>query len=222
MRKSFKNKICAAALAAVFCLVAAMPAKAQVWTNSWSGENTGLPNMYFGLRIGLAASHVNSDDQYLDGGKFQAGLILGGVFGVQLSYSTPIFLETGLQYVEKGGKGDVTGKKFTYDLHYLEFPIVAKYKVEVAPDVTIDPFFGGYLATGVGGKIKNFGDREVQNSFSHNAFKHFDGGLRLGVGVQFDLFYLEAGYDIGLHNICHDYFDSSKNGNFFLSGGVNF
>ncbi len=73
-----------------------------------------------------------------------------------------------------------------------------------------------------GGKIKNYGDRVAISSFSSDCFKRLDGGLRLGCGMAYDLFYADLTYDIGLANICHDEFDSSHNGCLTLSIGVNF
>ena len=53
-------------------------------------------------------------------------------------------------------------------------------------------------------------------------FRRGDGGLRLGCGVQYDMFYADLTYDIGLANICHDTFDTSHNGGLQLNFGVNF
>ena len=57
---------------------------------------------------------------------------------------------------------------------------------------------------------------------SDDGFQRFDGGLRLGCGVGYDLFYVDLTYDIGLSNICHDTFDTSHNGSLSLNFGVNF
>lgn len=128
----------------------------------------GTGDVYYGLRLGPAFSTVNSDDKALDGGDSQTGLNLGAVIGFGLSDTTPLFLETGLFYVEKGGKNVFEGKKMTYDLNYLQVPIVAKYVIDIDGDFSVQPFFGGYLACGVGGKIKNYGDRQSESSFSHS------------------------------------------------------
>ena len=186
------------------------------WTNY--GRET-----YFGLRLGVAVASVNSDDKYLDGGNAKAGLNVGFIAGTQLTPYVPIFIESGLQFTQKGGKGDIEGKKFTYGLKYLELPIIIKYKYFLDySDIAIQPFFGGFLSCGVGGKIKNFGDREIQESFSKENFKRFDGGLRLGCGVSFQNLYLDLGYDIGLANICHDSFDTSRTGCFYATIGIDF
>ena len=186
-----------------------------------SGLGTG--NMYYGFRIGPAFSFVNSDDPSLDGGKWQTGLSIGALVGLPLSQSVPLYAEIGLQYTEKGGRKRLdSGKKMTYDLNYIELPVVVKYIYPIDRHFTLQPFFGGYLAYGISGRIKNFEERKTQKSFSDNNFKRFDGGLRLGCGVGYDLFYMDLSYDIGLSNICHDTFDTSHNGCLSLNFGVNF
>lgn len=178
---------------------------------------------YFGFRIGPAFSYVNSDDATLDGGNWRTGLNVGAVAGFSLTDQAPLYLETGLSYIEKGGKKNLsTGKKMTYSLNYLEVPVVLKYKYNVDNHFSIQPQVGGYFAAGVGGKIKNYKDREVESSFSKDKFSRFDGGLRFGCGIGYDLFYVDLTYDLGLANICHDTFDKSNNGSLQLNFGVNF
>ena len=178
--------------------------------------------VYYGLRLGIGFATVHSDDQYLNGGSAKAGLDVGAVVGVQLGYRSPVYFETGLSYIEKGGKGTYAGDKFTYSLNYLELPMVLKYKYQFDPMFSLQPFVGGYVAAGVGGKIKDFGMRQAYSSFDDEGFKRFDGGIRVGCGVQYDFLYAELGYDFGLANISHDYFDTSHTGTLFATVGVNF
>lgn len=104
--------------------------------------------------------------------------------------------------------------------------MIVKYKIPIADKIAVEPFLGGYLACGVGGKIKDFNNREAYNSFNSKnanaAFNRFDGGIRLGCGFSYDVMYVEAGYDIGLANIGKDDFDNTRNGCFNLTLGVNF
>ena len=224
-------------MAVVAILMSATTAGAQAYTNSrYYNERTGHLDYsqrhtdsffgqnacYYGLRIGPSFSTVNSDDPALDGGKSQTGLNIGAVVGFALTDEAPVFLETGLFYNEKGGKTTYEGKKMTYDLNYLELPIVVKYAVDLDYGFTLQPFVGGYLACGVGGKIRNYGDRIAESSFSKKYFQRFDGGLRFGCGVSYDMFYADLSYDLGLSNICHDEFDKSHNGCLSLNFGVNF
>ena len=183
---------------------------------------SSFTNSYVGFRIGGAFSTVNSDDQYLDGGTMRSGLNVGAVAGFQVAPHAPIYFETGLSYIEKGGKGSYDGRKFTYNLDYLEVPLLLKYDYRVDRDLSIQPFLGGYVAAGVGGKIKDFGHRQAYSSFDDDAFQRFDGGIKLGCGVQFNYLYAELGYDIGLSNISRDYFDDAHTGSLFATVGINF
>ena len=70
----------------------------------------------------------------------------------------------------------------TYDLNYLEIPAVLKYKYEVDDHFSIQPQVGGYFAVGVGGKIKNFAEREAQSSFRSDNFRRLaEHAQKLGV-----------------------------------------
>lgn len=207
---------------ALLGIILALPIFAQYGRYSGSYDTGDDSGMYYGLRLGLGLATVNSDDNRLDGGSAQAGLNLGALVGFQLSPAAPVYFETGLFYTEKGGKGYVDGSKFTYDLNYLEIPLVVKYKYEIDDDLSVQPLAGGYIAFGVGGKVKNYRDRDTYSSFSEDFFKRFDGGLKIGCGVEYQLIYAELAYDIGLANICHSDFDNSRTGCFYINCGVNF
>ena len=141
-------------------LMAVIPSTAQNYKHSkyynqktghldYGFNNRGI-DTYYGIRIGPGFSYVTSDDSRLDGGDWQTGLNVGVVAGFPLTYSDPLYLETGLYYIEKGGKKSLGGgKKMTYDLNYLEIPVVVKYKYEIDDDLTIEPFAGGYFAAGL-------------------------------------------------------------------------
>ena len=217
-------------MTAILATLLALPMLAQYRTPRYPGRPVTPPlayrsqrsATYYGLRLGGAFSTVNSDDRRLDGGTMQAGLNVGLAAGFQLHPASPLFFETGLFYTEKGGKGSYEGNKFTYNLNYLEVPLLLKYDIPVDRSFCVQPFFGGYLACGVGGKIKDYGDRKAFSSFDDDGFKRFDGGLRLGLGAQYDLLYLEVAYEFGLANICNDAFDTSHNRCLYVNCGVNF
>ena len=179
-------------------------------------------DMYFGLRGGAAFSNVSSDDSRLDGGSMHTGVNVGMVAGFQMAPHIPLYFETGLSYVEKGGKGNYLGSKFTYSLNYLEVPLLFKYDCRIDRDFSIQPFMGGFVAAGVAGKIKDYGHRQAFNSFGDDGFKRFDGGIRLGCGLQYSHLYAELGYDIGLADISRDSFDTSRTGSLIATIGVNF
>ena len=177
---------------------------------------------YFGLRLGMSLASVRTADPYLDGGRVKAGLNIGAVGGFQLGRYVPLYFETGLYYLEKGGRGRDDSYTFTYGLHYLEVPFLFKYRIDVTPWTSVQPFAGLYGAVGVAGHIKDFGMRQAYSSFDDEGFRRWDGGLRLGLGLQWQHLYVEMAYDVGLANISHDYFDTAHTGAFFATVGVNF
>jgi hypothetical protein len=173
---------------------------------------------YFGLRIGFGVANVSADDHYLDGSSPKAGLNIGFTAGIQMAPATPLYLESGLSYIEKGGKSAMT----TYGMNYLEVPLLIKYQYDFDRLTSIQPFVGVYGAAGLSGKIKEQDSRQTYSSFSDDAFKRFDGGVRIGCGLQFDHLYGELGYDFGLANVSHDDFNTAHTGCFFVNLGVNF
>jgi hypothetical protein len=177
---------------------------------------------YFGMRLGLSAATVRSDDRYLDGSTPQAGFNAGVVAGFQVAPAVPICLETGLYYIEKGGKGSLDGRDFTYSLNYIELPFLMKYCANITADFSVQPFAGAFAAVGVGGKMKDFGSRQAYSAYDDEGFRRLDAGLRIGCGIQFAHLYAEMGYDIGLANISRDYFDDAHTGCFFVTAGLNF
>jgi hypothetical protein len=190
-----------------------------------SRYNRSTTERYYGLRLGMNIATINSDlvDVDMDS---RTGLNVGAVYGLQLANSTPLWLELGLLYSEKGGKRYREGAEITTRLTYLQAPIVIKYSFDVYDDLYVQPFLGGYLAYGVGGKTKNYGSvtnniqRESYSAF--NDFRRFDGGLRVGCGAEYKMLYAEIGFDFGLANISKDDFATARNQNLFMTIGVNF
>ena len=216
----------------LLCMILALPALSQpgygygrprVQTVGRHGnEYVAWHSYYVGLRLGLNASHVSSDSPLLNGSSVKSGLNIGVAVGTQLTYRAPLFFETGLYYSQKGGKSGSETGKFTYDLNYLELPLLVKYKHFVGNQTSIQPYAGGYLALATDGDIKNYGSRTAFSSFDDGYFNRFDGGLKIGCGVGFNMLYVDASYDIGLANIGQDNFDDTHNGCFTLNIGVNF
>ena len=212
-----------------------MPAFAQFGGSRKTRDRFNHSNVeqYYGLRLGYNLASINSSDALVDLESY-GGLTFGAVYGLQLANSTPIWLETGLFYSEKGGKDDnkltrITDKdgkindvsqKVTTRLMYLQVPIVVKYAFDVADDFYVQPFIGGYLGLGIGGKTKHYTSRETFDSFDN--FNRFDGGLRIGCGAEYQMIYAELGFDFGLANISDDDSTTARNQNLFINIGVNF
>ncbi len=199
---------------------------------------------YYGIRLGLNSATLNSDKVQMDM-EARTGLSLGFVYGMQLANSMPLWLEAGAFYSEKGGKSynnlyaDFVDH-ITCRLTYVEVPVVIKYGFDVADDLYIQPFVGGFLGIGIAGKTKVFtkdeSRRKSMDSYSsisvlnnsgteqvvYEGVGHFDAGLRLGCGLEYQMLYAEVGMEFGLANIGKDDFESVRTQNLFINIGVNF
>lgn len=203
------------------------PSKRGAYYSQHSRHHAGstASDTYSGVRFGLGLATVNSDSPSLDGNKTKTGFYGGLAVGIGLSAYSPVFLESGIYYSQKGGKSEYDGEKFTYNLDYLEFPVVFKYKATVGDKMTVEPFAGGFFSCGVAGKIKDYQYREAYSSFSNrynDNFNRFDAGIRVGCGFSVDQFYVEAAYDFGLANVGKYSFDDTHTGAANISVGINF
>lgn len=219
------------ALVAMFCTVSSF---AQYSSGGFSLDEE---NVYWGVRFGLTSASIGGD---LDLGA-KAGMTLAGVVGLRASDSTPVFIESGLYYTERGGKsggpfknratGEKEGSVERVGYNCLEIPIVIKYGFKAGDNIAILPYIGPYFSYAFSGKTKQK-DIDTQESVSKGSFdekKAYTGGLKranmgfkIGVGAEYNKIYLELGYQFGITNVCK-YEDYSAHSNaFFANLGVNF
>lgn len=196
-------------LVAIAAMALSMPSFAQFSSGGFSLDEE---NVYYGIRIGLTGASLSGSTEMKDGHEYKtdlgmkAGMTLAGVIGLRVSNSTPVFLESGLYYTERGGKD---GK---YQVNYtnLEVPVLIKYGVKATDDIALLPFFGPYFAQAVAGKTKQLnwetGEVEKVGTFDEKkahtgGLKRFNMGFKLGCGVEYNKLYLEVGYQFGVSNI---------------------
>lgn len=203
----------------------------------------------FGVRAGLNLSRVGGDFKDALGDtdvKMKAGFNIGVIY--DYGFSESFYIQPGLYYSLKGVKAEDkedSDYKTTYNLSYLQLPVLASYRVAVSDNVKWQINAGPYFALGVGGKVKyEYGDEsEKFDAFGKSEYnettdeetlkgdlKRFDFGLSFGTGFSFDKFYVGLKYELGLSNIGEKdcwYKDNDseakvKTGNFAISVGYNF
>ena len=214
---------------------------AQRYGGSVFSERLSSSSSYYGFRFGYNTAMLKFNTEKI-GNSSNSGINFGFVAGFPLGESAVIF-EPGILYSVKGGKtNDEKNIKTNVTMHTFELPFVLKYDVALPTmaDVAIQPFFGGFFDLGMGGKIKaeKGGQREKLKTYS-NRFARFDAGLRMGVGMRIDFFYVDLAYDLGLRNLgsdskafCNpeaglyplydDFEDSVHSGCFSVNVGINF
>ena len=190
------------------------------YRNSVFNRDAFVMPWYFGVDVGMTLPYLSSKD-YLDLDKVDSGLYLGVNAGTQITPYAPICFQTGLYFVEKGGKGYDNGNDVSLGLNYLEVPVQLVYR-GIYNFASFQPYMGLYFATGVGGKYKDFTNRASCTSFGDLGLRRFDTGFRLGASVSLYMFYINAGFEWGFVNIGDDDFDEVRNRCGFLSIGFCF
>ncbi|MDR2650952.1 MAG: PorT family protein [Prevotellaceae bacterium] len=200
----------------------------------------GFKKDIFGIRAGLNSSSIveSAESPIINNGSRIS-------FHVGLSYqhllipTTPLYLETGLYFTEKGFKQsldwgyirviddpdiELDDSKINANAMYLQVPLLLNYHFAVANNITIQPFAGFYLAYGIGGKIKDSGGEYKQSKNIFGDIERLDIGVKVGVGATFNKIYLGIGYEPGLINIddTDNNFAAAKNTNWTFSIGYNF
>ena len=213
---------------AMFC---SMSSFAQYSSGGFSLDEE---NIYWGVRFGMTAASLSGD---LDASS-KVGMTLAGIVGLRPSDNTPVFIESGLYYTERGGKngtydvekrapkGSVT--RVGYNL--LEIPLTIKYGLKVSDEIAVLPFFGPYFSYAISGKTKQteLGKTESESvgtfdekKACHGGLNRASMGLKLGVGAEYNKIYLELGYQFGITNIAKEENFSGRSNAFFANIGVN-
>ncbi len=195
MKKSFKLMIAVAML-----FSATLSANAQFSKK----ENNRVPDRFhMGIRGGVTSNSYSD----LDAFTFPTG---GFALDFQVA-PVPVFVGIGLNYVNYGFKSSGSyyggyGYSYSYDYeaddqHSVQIPITASYHINVAPNLFINPFVGGFAAY----------------NFDSDFGEDFNYGLRFGCGLNFGRLTLDLGYDLGLADLG----GSQKSGTFFATIGFN-
>lgn len=193
-------------------------------------QSDNYPNYYFGVDGGLSMASIHSASDLYDSNEYQQGAYIGVNGGIRIVQSVPLFFEAGVYYTEKGGRTlkerlsasyTVTTK---HNLNYLELPLLLRYKIN-ARVISIEPFAGGYVAAGIGGKVRGHHNEDSFYAFDSDnplSFKRFDSGVKLGCSVNYRFIHLRLAYEAGLVNIAREGYGRTTNGCFQLGLGFSF
>lgn len=215
-------------LVSIFAMLVAAPSFAQF---SSGGFELDKNNMYYGIRLGITSASISGESATVNGVTLsndlgaKVGMTLAGVVGLRVSDTTPVFLESGLYYTERGGKeGNVT-----VGYNNLEIPILIKYGIKATDDIAILPFIGPYFSYAFSGKTKyedgaltakvgTFDEKKAPTG----GLKRANMGFKIGCGAEYNKLYLEIGYQLGVTNICKNDNLSAHSNALFANFGINF
>ena len=163
---------------------------------SVSAQSVQYPSFHFGIRGGLTVNSSSFSDTNLSGAS--KSFPYGGLAADFKIASIPLYLETGVYYMNKGYNFEYENYTVKEDDHFIHMPLLASYHIYINDNMAIQPFAGfagGYLTKA----------------------KEFEGAVRIGCGFNFGRLYANVGYDIGV--IKHN---RRSNNTFFATIGFNF
>lgn len=159
---------------------------------------------HVGARAGVGFSSYDFDE---------SRVITMPTGGIAVDYrvaSVPVYVESGLYYMDMGTRGKVyytdgyTVDEFTSHNHSVLMPMVGSYHFYIGDKVTLQPFTGFYVSYGFGNDKTDF-------------------GLREGVGVAVNNFYANMGVNYGLvDQLSEPFIGDGHHRSFFMTVGFNF
>jgi hypothetical protein len=193
----------------LFTIVAVLMAAPSFAQFSSGGFSIDEEHVYWGVRFGMNFSGISGD--IVDADKRRTGMTLGGVVGLRVTENSPVFLESGLYYSQRGAKTLKAHEKIAKDqleghINYFDIPLVIKYGFPMEDNMAVLPFFGPYVGFSL--------------SKDSNCLKRSDMGFKLGCGLEWNNLYAEAFYQFGVVNIADK--GSSHGRNLGVNIGINF
>jgi hypothetical protein len=118
-----------------------------------------------------------------------------------------------------------TGSSYTLNAVYIEVPLDFIYHLKINKDNSISFAAGPYMAYGIGGNDGNtfgtgpytYGMGWGNNTTYKAGLERMDAGINFGLGYEYKMLLLNAGYDLGLKNVASNW---PKNFAFILSMGI--
>lgn len=164
-------------------------------------DNNKLSRCHFGIRAGYSSSSSEDCDPLPS--------VYGGL-GIDFKIApVPLYLESGLYYMNKGYKYESRWyygtETETYNEHSILTPILLSYHVPLMSNkkMSIQPFVGGYVAY-------------------ETECEEVDYGVRFGCGWNFGRLYANIGYDLGIYEHDGNWNQNFKSNAFFITLGFNF
>lgn len=223
-------------------MVCASVSYAQSFGEMFRSDDKG--GIEYGVRAGLNISDIRMKSGNLKADlKSQAGFHVGAVVGIPVTNG--FYIQPGLVFSSKGARDvyEEDGYRSVASMFpvYLEIPVLASFRADVADNVNLQLNIGPYFDFGLGGNYTSkweydgesgkdepypFFGKSSENE-ARMGMKRFDFGLSFGLGVElWDHYYAGVKYDVGLVNMAikdvwgNDY--KAHNGTFAITLGYNF
>jgi hypothetical protein len=147
------------------------------------------------VKGGLNVSNLYVDEVDDENARFGINL---GVYG-QVFSSDVFAIQPELLFSTKGSKieygGSIFDQTLTYNLNYLDLPVLAVFKLGDAAEIHVGPYVGYMLSA----NISHDGDLgSGVDQLDRDDLNTFDYGLSGGFGLNFGMFQVGGRYNYGL------------------------
>lgn len=145
----------------------------------------------FTFEIGAGLSKVVGSDADT---KMNFSYMIGATYDLALSEN--FYIIPGLELINKGFKSDYIDG--AVNMYYVQVPILAAYKFDIAENIKLAFKAGPYAAFGAFGNDIQFYNGKTINVFdSDGGYKRFDAGVKGGIAVEVSRFVIGAEYSRG-------------------------
>ena len=189
-----------AIVAVVLMLSATLSVNAQ-------GSSRVTERFHFGIRGGFTVNSWRGDSE---GMKSLAAPTGGFAFDFQIA-PVPVFLGFGVNYVNEGTKFKWLSETRTVNASAVHVPLVFGYHFNVAPNLFVSPYAGGFMSYCV---------EDLDDEDGPMDDERFNYGMRVGCGLNFGRLTFDLSYDYGLKNLGSRHLDLYT-GTFFATIGYN-
>lgn len=158
------------------------------------------PKNIFGIRAGLSMSSIKEKvDNVSATSGTRTSFHIGISDQIRLAKRLPLYLETGLIFIDKGAKEKnymgYNGATLKISMLYLQVPLMVNYHFNLGRNWAIIPFAGLYYEFGVGGntKLEYRGSTQKEDTFGDDSiYGRSDFGGQLGVGFLYAIIFIWA------------------------------
>ncbi|MDR8391907.1 PorT family protein [Aliifodinibius sp. S!AR15-10] len=173
----------------------------------------------FGISAGANFANFNDTDASTDA---RTGLMAGLTYGVSVPMS-PITIQPGVFYVQKGTKATEGSIETTSKLDYIEIPVVAKFDFILDnPMLTPHVYFGPYAGFNISAEQEISGGDNSGTFDIEDQVKSTDFGVVVGAGADITKFNVGIRYSAGLTEIAENNAFDGKNGVLSIVAGISF
>lgn len=172
----------------------------------------------FGVRGGVNFANLNDTDADVDA---RTGIMAGAYLNLPISNS-PVSIQPEVLYTQKGFEsGDNT-----YQLDYVEVPVLARFDFITNSGLRPHVYFGPYIGFNVNAEIDGEDEGTLFPDDSQTNIDDItndtDFGVSVGAGLDFGRFDLGVRYNAGLTEVFDADDMTAKNGVLSIVGGIGF